>query len=53
LREVLTRHVESGGMPGLVALVARRGEVHVETIGTLEADGSEPMRRDTIFRIDD
>src|SRR5262252_2662071 len=51
LREVLTRHVESGDMPGLVALVARRGEVHVEAIGTLEAGGSAPMRRDTIFRI--
>jgi len=51
LREVLTRHVEAGDVPGLVALVARRGEVHVEAIGTLEAGGSEPMRRDTIFRI--
>ena len=51
LRDVLTRYVESGSMPGLVALVARRGEVHVEAIGTLEAGGTEPMRRDTIFRI--
>jgi CubicO group peptidase (beta-lactamase class C family) len=51
LHEVLARHVESGDMPGLVALVARRGEVHVEAIGTTEAGGSEPMRRDTIFRI--
>jgi CubicO group peptidase (beta-lactamase class C family) len=51
LGEALTRHVESGDMPGLVALVARRGEVHVEAIGTTEAGGSEPMRRDTIFRI--
>lgn len=51
LRGVLSRHVESGDMPGLVALVARRGEVHVEAIGTTEAGGSEPMRRDTIFRI--
>src|SRR6516164_4679132 len=51
LREVLSRQVESGAMPGLVALVARRGEVHVEAIGTTEAGGSEPMRRDTIFRI--
>src|SRR5215472_11549784 len=32
-------------------VVARRGEVHVEAIGTLEAGGSAPMRRDTIFRI--
>ena len=51
LHEVLTRHVESGDMPGLVALVARRGEVHLEAIGTTEAGGSKPMRRDTIFRI--
>jgi CubicO group peptidase (beta-lactamase class C family) len=51
LREVLSRHVESGDMPGLVALVARRGEAHVEAIGTTETGGSEPMRRDTIFRI--
>ena len=51
LRAVLSRHVEAGDMPGLVALVARRGEVHVEAIGTTEAGGSEPMRRDTIFRI--
>ena len=47
LRDVLSRHVESGTMPGLVALVARRGEVHVEAIGTMEAGGTEPMRRDT------
>jgi CubicO group peptidase (beta-lactamase class C family) len=51
LHDVLTRHVESGDIPGLVALVARRGEAHVEAIGTTEAGGSEPMRRDTIFRI--
>ena len=51
LRGVLSRQVESGAMPGLVALVARRGEVHVEAIGTTETGGSEPMRRDTIFRI--
>ncbi len=51
LHDVLSRHVESGNMPGLVALVARRGEVHVDAIGTMEAGGTEPMRRDTIFRI--
>ena len=38
LREALTRHVESGDMPGLVALVARRGEVHVEAIYTDPAE---------------
>lgn len=34
MREVLTRHVARGDVPGLVALVARRGEVHAEAIGT-------------------
>ncbi|MBO3747770.1 beta-lactamase family protein [Streptosporangiaceae bacterium NEAU-GS5] len=52
LRTVLGGHVERGEVPGLVALVARRGEVHVEVLGTTEADGGGvPMRRDTIFRI--
>jgi CubicO group peptidase (beta-lactamase class C family) len=52
MREVLTGHVARGDLPGLVALVARRGEVHVEAIGTTEAGGGGgPMRRDAIFRI--
>jgi CubicO group peptidase (beta-lactamase class C family) len=42
LHEVMARHVEDGQVPGLVALVARRGEVHATAIGT---------PRDTIFRI--
>ncbi|MFC5908675.1 serine hydrolase domain-containing protein [Streptacidiphilus monticola] len=51
VRDVLTRHVESGKIPGLVALVSRGEEVHVEALGTLHHDGGEPMRRDTIFRM--
>jgi len=51
LREVLTRHVESGKIPGLVALVGRGEETHVEAIGTMRHDGGSPMRRDTIFRM--
>ncbi len=38
-------------MPGLVTLVSRRGEVHVDAIGTKAIGGNEPMRRDTIFRV--
>ena len=49
--QVMTGHVERGALPGLVALVSRGGETHAEAIGTLALDGSEPMRRDTIFRI--
>jgi CubicO group peptidase (beta-lactamase class C family) len=51
VREVLARHVESGKIPGLVALVSRRDETHVEAIGTMRHDGGAPMRRDTIFRM--
>ncbi|MGW9436328.1 serine hydrolase domain-containing protein [Streptomyces sp. NPDC055607] len=51
LREVLEKHVESGKIPGLVALVGRGGQTHVEAIGTMRHDGGPPMRRDTIFRM--
>ncbi|UJB42813.1 serine hydrolase domain-containing protein [Streptomyces sp. A1-5] len=51
LREGLARHVESGRIPGLVALVSRGEETHVEAIGTMRHDGGAPMRRDTIFRM--
>jgi CubicO group peptidase (beta-lactamase class C family) len=32
-------------------LVSRRGEMHVDAIGTTAVGGRDPMRRDTIFRI--
>ncbi|WP_345576884.1 serine hydrolase domain-containing protein, partial [Nonomuraea rosea] len=51
VREVLARHVESGKIPGLVALVGRGEETHVEALGTMRHEGGAPMRRDTIFRM--
>jgi CubicO group peptidase (beta-lactamase class C family) len=51
MHEVLAGHVERGQVPGLVTLVSRRGEVHVDAIGAKAVGGGEPMRRDTIFRI--
>jgi CubicO group peptidase (beta-lactamase class C family) len=51
MHNVMAGHVEGGSLPGLVSLVSRRGEVHVDAVGT-QAFGGEPMRRDTIFRID-
>ncbi|MFD0587258.1 serine hydrolase domain-containing protein [Paenibacillus sp. GCM10027627] len=51
MRDVLARHVESGKIPGLVALVSRGGQTHVEAIGTMRHDGGAPMSRDTIFRM--
>jgi len=51
MHDVMAGHVERGEVPGLVTLVSRRGEVHVDAIGMKAAGGSNPMRRDTIFRI--
>ncbi len=51
MHAALQRHVETGQVPGLVALVHQRGREHVETIGTLGFDSSVPMQRDTIFRL--
>ncbi len=51
MHEVMAGHVDRGVVPGIVTLVSRRGEVHVDAIGTKAFGGSDPMRRDTIFRI--
>ncbi len=51
MHEIMADHVERGALPGLVTLVSRRGETHVDAIGTLTVDGDASMQRDTIFRI--
>jgi CubicO group peptidase (beta-lactamase class C family) len=48
--EVAAAHVGDDKVPGLVALVARGDEVHVEALGSL-AIGGAPVRRDSLFRI--
>jgi CubicO group peptidase (beta-lactamase class C family) len=50
LHAVAETHVGDTRVPGLVALVARGGQVHVEALGTL-AVGGPPVARDSIFRI--
>jgi CubicO group peptidase (beta-lactamase class C family) len=51
LHDVLERHVESGRVPGVVALAGRGDHTHVEALGTMRHDGGPPMRRDTVFRM--
>jgi CubicO group peptidase (beta-lactamase class C family) len=51
LHEVLGEHVERGDIPGLVALVSRDEDTHVEVVGTLAIGDPAPVKRDTIFRI--
>jgi CubicO group peptidase (beta-lactamase class C family) len=50
MRDVMAAYVERGELLGLVALVCRRGELHVDAIGA-RTSGGEPIARDTIFRI--
>jgi CubicO group peptidase (beta-lactamase class C family) len=51
MHDVMAGYVERGEVPGIVTLVSRRGEVHVDALGMKAVGGSDPMRRDTIFRI--
>ena len=51
MHDIMVGHVERGYLPGVVTLVGRRGEAHVDAIGTKAFGGSEPMERDTIFRV--
>ncbi|WP_033439168.1 serine hydrolase domain-containing protein [Saccharothrix sp. NRRL B-16314] len=53
VRELLELQVESGFVPGAVAVLARHGQVHVEATGTLAFEGAgsgTPMAADTICR---
>jgi hypothetical protein len=50
MRDVLAGHVQPGRVAGMVSLVARDDEVHVEPIGAA-AFGGRRVQRDTIFRI--
>lgn len=51
-RFLLERYVEPGLFPGTQLLIARDGvPIHFSSLGTMRADGREPVRDDTIFRI--
>src|SRR5215813_7855549 len=51
MHQVLSGYVEREEIPGLVALVSRDDEVHVEVLGILSVGGRISMQRNTIFRI--
>lgn len=51
MHDTLLRHVERRRLPGLVAVLSRRGAEHEDAIGTLAFDREAPMQRDTIFRL--
>jgi CubicO group peptidase (beta-lactamase class C family) len=51
LRRTLDSYVARGEVPGIVAAVERKGRLYVEAFGVKAIGGSEPVRRDTLFRI--
>ncbi|MDQ1460540.1 MAG: hypothetical protein QOI08_2024 [Actinomycetota bacterium] len=51
VHDVMAGYVSRSEVPGLVTVFARRGEVHVDAIGTLAVDGRTPVAADSIFRI--
>lgn len=54
VRGLLERRVDSGFVPGAMAVLARHGEVHIEATGNLAFEGAgsrTPMAGDTICRL--
>jgi CubicO group peptidase (beta-lactamase class C family) len=51
LHDTMAGYVKRAEVPGIVTLVSRRGETHVDLFGTMSAGGSVPIQRDAIFRI--
>jgi len=49
---VLRRYVDQDKLPGVIAVVARGGEVvYLERFGMMDVEAAKPMQFDTIFRI--
>ncbi|MGH8543579.1 MAG: serine hydrolase domain-containing protein, partial [Gammaproteobacteria bacterium] len=51
LRDLMAPRVARQEFPGAVWLVAQGDDVAVDIVGVTAVDGTQPMRRDTIFRI--
>ena len=51
VHDVMSAHIAAGEMPGLVALVARGDDAHIDTIGSPSFADRTPLDRSAIFRI--
>jgi CubicO group peptidase (beta-lactamase class C family) len=51
LHSAMAARVDRSELPGLTMLIARGDEAHFEAIGVKAFGSSEPMQRDTLFRI--
>jgi hypothetical protein len=48
LHTAMSGTVDRGDIPGIVTLLGRGDEIHLEVIGTKTIGGKEPMRRDSL-----
>ena len=53
LRDILQTYVNNGSVPGAVGLIARGDRVEVQAAGCTGIDGTYPMARDSIFRLEE
>ena len=51
MHQVMADHVEAGRAVGVITLIERRGETHVDIIGQADCERGVPLKRDTIFRL--
>jgi len=51
LHAILAGHIDRGAAPGLVSVISRRGETHLDVIGATAVGGGRTVQPDTIFRI--
>ena len=50
--QVMQKYVDQGKLPGVLSLVARRGQVaHLSKIGWMNVEAQKPIAFDTLFRI--
>jgi CubicO group peptidase (beta-lactamase class C family) len=48
----MQRYIDAGQLPGVLTVVARRGQVvHFECLGMMDVEAGKPMRPDAILRI--
>src|SRR5262245_58012366 len=52
IRQVMQAHVDRVTLPGLITMLARRGQIaHVESFGWMDIEAHKPMQLDAIFRL--
>jgi CubicO group peptidase (beta-lactamase class C family) len=52
ISRAMQAHVDRGKLPGLITMVARRGQLaHAKCFGWMDVESDKPMRFDAIFRL--